>query len=378
MKPSILALFPIQPTINNYNHLLENFDIIYYTLTTRENFINDIKSDKLNKIQAIFGSYPGFKSIGGLNDVEIINSLPNSLKIISLSSAGYDGYDLQLLKDKNIKLTNVPVDDYVAMDVADCALWHVLSGIRKFNSFDNYIKSNTNDANTLIVRDQIRNVNIINDNEKHKGFAFGHVYHNNSITRCSKKKCVIFGYGLIGKLVSQRMKTIGMDVNIVVRDKSKYVSHSDNNDNDKLYSSNSKTELTNAVSNANVIIICLPGGSHTENIINKEIFQLINDNSIIVNIGRGSCINTQDLKDAINSKKISHIGLDVFPNEPIIENYWFNDQSINQTSNNFYTSSITPHLGSATLETFEFATETSISDIINVIENDTFNHVVNP
>ena len=377
-KPIIIALFPIQPTISNFSYLNENFTVINYSLSTRDAFIKDIQTEPYSAASAIFGSYPGFASIGGLKDKVIIDALPASLKIIGLSSAGFDGYTLQLLADRGIKLCNVPVDIGVGMDVADCALWHVLSGIRKFNNWDRVMHNtpNAEDQHTLKVRDSVRNESVKDESAKEHGFAFGHMFHGNPITRVSKKKCAMFGYGLIGKLVVKRMLTIGLDVHVLVRDKQSYKDVADG-DGVTIYSSQDQQDVLAATKDANVIIVCLPGGPQTQNIVNSKILQNVSDDSVIVNVGRGSCIDTEALKSAIETGKISHVGLDVFPSEPVVERYWFDEHALNSTSNPYFTSSLTPHLGSATIDTFEFATEANIRNIINAIENDTYSNAVN-
>lgn len=375
MKPVIISLYPIEKSIPNYNQFIEAFEIVYYNLSTTENFINDMKNEPFNKAVAIFGSYPGFRPLNGLTDHKLIDSLPKNLKIISLCSAGFDGYDLDYLKSKNIKLSNIPVNKLIAMDVADCALWHVLSGIRKFNNWDQFIKSNSINSNTLKVRDTVRN-NYVNINNKLSGFAFGHIYHGNPITSCSNKNCLVLGYGLIGKSVVDRMLVLGMNVNVLVNDKLKYNANT-NNGKIKFFSSNIENDINIATKSIDIIIVCLPGGDKTFHCINKKIFDNINNNSIIVNIGRGTCINNNDLKIAIENGKIAHVGLDVFENEPIIEDYFLNESSINENSNIFFTSSITPHLGSSTLNVIQYSTYQCIQNLIDGLKTGNFINIVN-
>lgn len=383
MKPVIISLYPIEKSIPNYNQFIEEFEIVYYNLSTTENFINDMKNEPFNKAIAIFGSYPGFKPLNGLIDHKLIDSLPKNLKIISLCSVGFDGYDLNYLKFKNIKLSNVPVNKLIAMDVADCALWHVLSGIRKFNNWDQFIKLNSFNSinsNTLEVRDKVRNNYINNSNNKLSGFAFGHVFHGNPITSCYNKNCLVLGYGLIGKCVVDRMFVLGMNINVLVNDKLKYINDNDKNiDNNKInfFSSNVENDLNLATKSIDIIIVCLPGGDKTFHCINKKILDNINNNSIIVNIGRGTCINNNDLKIAIENGKISHVGLDVFENEPTIENYFLDESSINENSNSFFTSSITPHLGSSTLNVLQYSTYQCIQNLIDGLKTGNFLNVVN-
>ena len=373
-KPVIIALYPIPNTIPNHDQLLEKYDVLKYQLSTPSDLKADMQKEPYRSAVAIFGSYPGFKPIGGLEEKSLIDALPPNLKVIGLCSAGYDGYDLQYLSSRNIKLCNVPVDKYVAMDVADCALWHVLSGMRKFNSWDRLTRTNRttdNNSHTLKLRDEVRN-DFVKSEEKQKEFAFGHVYHGQPVRRVSGRKCVIYGYGLIGKAVAERMLTIGMDVNVVVRDKSKY-----QDDNVHFYSSSSPGEVQKATLEANVLLVCLPGGKGTLKCINRQTFDNVSSDCVVVNIGRGSCIDTEALKAAVESGKVSHVGMDVFPNEPIIEPYWLDEKDVNSSSNKFFTTSVTPHLGSSTVDTLEFASFTCIENIMTGIEIGKFENSLN-
>lgn len=372
-KPVIIALYSIEKTIPTYDELFTKYNVVRYQLSTPEKFQNDMQQEPYRSAVAIFGSYPGFNPLGGLVEHSLIDALPPNLKVIGLCSAGYDGYDLRYLASKDIKLCNVPVDKYVAMDVADCALWHVLSGIRKFSSWDRLARSKMEDnhSHTLKLRDVVRN-DFVKPEEKETGFAFGHIYHGEPVRRVSGRKCVIYGYGLIGKAVADRMLTLAMDVHVVIRDKTKY-----ENPKVHFHASADPHDVLNATAHANVIIVCLPGGPETLSCINKQTFDNVDSDCVVVNIGRGSCIDTEALKTAIGSGKVSHVGLDVFPNEPIIENFWLDESNVNSSSNKYFSTSVTPHLGSSTLDTLEFASATCINNIMNGLETGEFKNIVN-
>ncbi|TID25581.1 hypothetical protein CANINC_002881 [Pichia inconspicua] len=355
-KQSIIALYKIQDSIPSYNELIEKYTIIPYQLTTKEKFINDMKMKPYSDAVAIYGSFPCLNPIGGLLDKQIISALPQNLKIIGISSAGYDAYDLDELAKNGIKLTNVPVSKEAAMDVADTALWHVISGCRKFTYWD----KKTRDINdTLKVRDIVRNEDV---NDKEVGFAFGHVVSGIPVRRISNRKAIVLGYGLIGQFLVERLKSLNMNVNIIVTNKEKYKT---SKDYENIFN---VTDLPEIAENTDVIVVCLPGGSNTKHIINENIINKLNPQSIIVNIGRGSCIDHQALKKAVEINHIGHVGLDVFDTEPHIEEFW--TQNLKQCT-------LTPHLGSATFETFEFATDVNIKNIMSILEGKECENILN-
>jgi len=57
----------------------------------------------------------------------------------------------------------------------------------------------------------------------------------------------------------------------------------------------------------------------TENMIDKNIFNIMKDTAFIINTSRGKIINENDLIAALKSNKISGAALDVFATEPLDE-----------------------------------------------------------
>lgn len=68
---------------------------------------------------------------------------------------------------------------------------------------------------------------------------------------------------------------------------------------------------------ADVVALSLPGTKDTHHLFNKDKFNLMRKDAIILNVGRGSCICTEDLCDALENGIISGAGLDVTQPEPL-------------------------------------------------------------
>ena len=81
----------------------------------------------------------------------------------------------------------------------------------------------------------------------------------------------------------------------------------------------------------------------TRGYINKDKFNLMKKDSVIVNTSRGPIIKEQDLIDALNEEKISHAALDVFDHEPLPKNH-----ILRKTKNLI----ITPHIGYVSSEAY--------------------------
>ncbi|MEA4823135.1 MAG: D-2-hydroxyacid dehydrogenase [Clostridiaceae bacterium] len=68
---------------------------------------------------------------------------------------------------------------------------------------------------------------------------------------------------------------------------------------------------------ADIIAMCLPGTQETKGIINAERLAMMKKNAIILNIGRGTAIDTEALCDALEKRQIGGAGLDVTDPEPL-------------------------------------------------------------
>lgn len=369
-KPVIITFVPIPEGIPSYAHIFKNYTLLPLTVTTEQATFEKLQSSPYNEAVAIFGSYPGFMSFGGLHKKELIDKLPPNLKVIALCSAGYGGYDLPYLRSKGIHLCHVPTGS-AQRDAADCAMWHVLSGVRKFKLWNDLITDDikSTGSSSIAIRTKCDNSN--------KGdidsFSFGHQLYNYTTRRPSAMKAIILGYGGIGKETAKRLNVIGMNVSGVVRSIDNYKTGEDEHGNPidvlntRLWSI---FDLKEACKGKDVVILALPGHANTNGIFNKEIIDVLNDGAIIVNVGRGTLINDVDLKNACKSGKISHVGFDVFSSEPKIDPFWVENDSD-------FSSSLTPHIAVCTLESYIEACETCVSNLISGVESDKWNHVVN-
>jgi glyoxylate reductase len=92
---------------------------------------------------------------------------------------------------------------------------------------------------------------------------------------------------------------------------------------------------------SDVLSLNLSLNAKTRHIISAPEFEKMKDGVIIVNTARGALINEKDLVSALDSGKVSSVGLDVFEDEPKIEEGLLrNDRAF-----------IVPHIGTMTWET---------------------------
>ena len=84
------------------------------------------------------------------------------------------------------------------------------------------------------------------------------------------------------------------------------------------------TDLTQALSRAQIVITLLPKTPETENILNAESLALLPRGAVILNPGRGALIDDTALLAALTAGHIAHATLDVFRTEPLSPDhpYW--------------------------------------------------------
>ncbi len=79
-------------------------------------------------------------------------------------------------------------------------------------------------------------------------------------------------------------------------------------------------QLSDFLSNTNILINVLPLTSNTANILTKNELSLLPKDSFIINIGRGGIIDEDDLLVLLDEGHIKAVALDVFAQEPLPEN----------------------------------------------------------
>ena len=124
----------------------------------------------------------------------------------------------------------------------------------------------------------------------------------------------VLGLGYIGNYVAKKLKNLGY--NIIGYRKTKTTS----NKNFPVFFNES---LEKFIIKSDIILSILPATSETNNLIDKKFLLKLKKKSLLINIGRGSTVNENDLMDHVNSNIDSYASLDVFKNEPLNKNHKF-------------------------------------------------------
>jgi D-3-phosphoglycerate dehydrogenase len=144
----------------------------------------------------------------------------------------------------------------------------------------------------------------------------------------------IIGYGHIGQQVSVLAEAFGMRVlyyDII----------------DKLSMGNATRviDIRDLMERSDVVTLHVPGTRDTEGMIGARQIGWMRDGAFLLNASRGSVVDIDALRDALDSGKLGGAALDVFPVEPKSKEEKF--QSPLQGRDNVV---LTPHIGGATEE----------------------------
>jgi len=236
-------------------------------------------------------------------DREMIETLPDDIKMITTFSVGYDHLDVTAASEKGILLGNTP--DVLTDATADIALLCMLGAARMAQSA----------AETL--RDG--NWNSWSPTQ----FLGIHM---------SGKKLGILGMGRIGQAVARRAR--GFDMKIHYHNRRPVTARGLE---EAVYHDN----LDELLAQSEFLSINCPLSDSTHHLINETSIAKLPDNAVLVNTARGPIVDDNALIQALKSGKIAAAGLDVFENEPNLNPDYL------ELRNLF----VLPHVGSATIET---------------------------
>lgn len=146
------------------------------------------------------------------------------------------------------------------------------------------------------------------------------------------QRCLIVGFGQIGKRIAGACMSLGMIVDTVSRTSVKSIEGI----NGDVYLS---TDLHQAVSKADYVVNLLPLTTLTSQIYDQKIFKKMKKTAFFINVGRGESVVENDLIEALKSGTIAGAGLDVFAKEPLANSseLWNIPEVI-----------LTPHIGGLT------------------------------
>ena len=238
------------------------------------------------------------------------------LKIIARCGVGIDNVDLDFAKSKNIFVTNSPSANLISVVELTVAL--IISASRKLSLADSHLKKG----------------------EWNRSQFLGNELYGKTLG--------IVGFGKAGRLVAERMKSFGMS--IVFYDP--YVTDWNG--------SEESIKLDDLLRTADVVSIHVIKTKDTENLISKDMLDLLKPSSVIINTSRGGVLDEDYLFELLESEKIFGAGLDVYSNEPPKNVDRYNGLNLVTT----------PHIGASTNEAQLKAGLETIENIKKILAGD--------
>lgn len=237
--------------------------------------------------------------ITGPFDASLISALPPSLKYICHNGAGYDNIDVAACTTRGILVSHTP--KAVNAATADIAIFLLLGALRRIHVPYTAIREKRWRGETQLGFDP------------------------------QGKKLGILGMGGIGREVAKRAKAFGMVI---------------------LYHNRSRLEpefeqgaqyvgFEELMQSSDVISLNCSLRKETVGIVGKKEFAMMKDGVVLINTARGKLIDEQALVDALESGKVFSAGLDVYEEEPSINEGLLGNPNV----------VLLPHIGTATKET---------------------------
>lgn len=150
-------------------------------------------------------------------------------------------------------------------------------------------------------------------------------------TELNGKTLGLVGFGAIGREVAARARALGMTVMAVKRDPARGAELAD-----RVYS---PRELPALLEQADYLLLAVPGNPETRHMIGERELRIMKPTAALVNVARGTLVDTEALVRALEAGTIAGAGLDVTDPEPLPSDHplWRLPNVI-----------ITPHLAGAT------------------------------
>ncbi|WP_445620508.1 2-hydroxyacid dehydrogenase [Kushneria sp. Sum13] len=234
---------------------------------------------------------------------EEMDALPN-LGLICAQGVGFEGIDVQAARERGIVVTHGPGTN--AETVADHTLGLMLACLRRIPQGDAGLRNGQ--------WQEIR-----------RGAP---VLHGRTLG--------LLGMGNVGRAIARRAH-YGFDMPIV------YFARQPKSDLDWQHESDPER----VAEQADVLVSALPGGPETHHLINDDLLGVMKSDSIVVNVGRGSVVDSDALARAVTDKRIAGAALDVFEHEPEVPQALRDEPRIIMTP---HTAGLSPSALDATVE----------------------------
>jgi len=245
-------------------------------------------------------------------DEALIKRLPR-LEIVANFGVGYDSVDAVAAARHGVMVTNTP--DVLNEEVADLALGLLIATVREIPQADRYLR----EGRWLKAAYPLTHGTL-------RGRTLG-----------------IVGLGRIGKAIARRAEAFGLKIAYHARREQPGTGY------------DYHPTLLGLAEAVDTLMLMVPGGPETRNMINGEVLKALGPNGILINMARGTVVDEAALVQALASKQILAAGLDVFAEEPKVPEGLIGLDNV----------VLLPHVGSASLHTREAMGQLLVDNLVS-------------
>ncbi|MFK0250916.1 2-hydroxyacid dehydrogenase [Amycolatopsis azurea] len=237
-------------------------------------------------------------------DGAVADAAGPDLKVVANVAVGHDNIDVPALAGRGITVTNTP--GVLTDATADLAFGLILAVTRRLGEGERLIRSRTPWS-------------------FHLGFLLG--------SSLQDKTLGIVGLGQIGQAVARR--ALGFGMRIVYSGRSRAAE-----DVEKALGAE-YVPFEELLARSDVVSLHCPLTPETMHLVDADALRSMKPGACLINTTRGPVVHEAALADALEAGEIAGAGLDVFEAEPEVEPRLLDRENV----------VLTPHLGSATVET---------------------------
>ncbi len=261
----------------------------------------------------------GLFSAGNIKIDEALLAKAPKLKVVAQSSVGYDNIDIKACKAHGVRVGNTP--GVLTDAVADLAYGLLIDSARMIVRGHEHVKNGSWG--------------------QHKGLGFG--------VDLAGKTLGIIGLGAIGSAVVPRAKASKMKV----------IYHNTHRRSDETVLGVEYVDFSALLSASDFIMVMVPLTEKTKGMLGAVEFAIMKPSARLINISRGKVIDTMALYNALKDGTIAGAALDVTDPEPLP-----GDHPLLTLPN----VTITPHIGTATVETRDAMALLTAENILAALE----------
>ncbi len=299
-RPEVILLGPLKPLVVNG---LEAACTVH-------------KAAEAKDRDAFFAAHKAVRAIACSATTELmpgsfLEQFPK-LQIVASFGVGYDHMDAKWAAANGVILTNTP--EVLTEEVADTAIGLLLCTVRELPQAERYVRAGKwTQKNYPLTKATLRN-----------------------------RSVGIVGMGAIGQAIARRLDAFGVPVVYHTRKPRAGLAY-------RHY-----PKLLDMARQVDTLIVIVPGGAATANMINAEVLDALGPNGVLINMARGSVVDEPALIKALKDKRIMAAGLDVYVKEPEVPAELIEmDNAV-----------LFPHLGSASIYTRDKMDQLIVDNIL--------------